>query len=373
MRLSDPELERELRAMRPEIDRDFGAKLDEWEAAGFPKREGETERPAAISTGDRLRRAFRVAMPRLAAAAGVLLVMVVSVGVISNLDRGGGDDSDDSGPALSVEDRSQPETTDAGKAGQSLPPGEEPRSPATIEPAQTTVPPVPPRQGQLKPGEEREVARDASMRLSTEPDEVAEVADGVIEVTERYDGIVLSSDVDTRADRGRATFDLRIPAQNLQATLADLSDLASVSERNEGSIDVTAPFITAEERFADAKAEVDALIEQLGEAESADEIEQIRGQLQASRAELAAARAELAGLKQRTDFSTLAVTVVGDGDADGWSIGDAVDDAGSVLEDLAGATLIALAVTVPLGLIVAALWFGLGAARRRSRERTLDD
>ena len=104
---------------------------------------------------------------------------------------------------------------------------------------------------------------------------------------------------------------------------------------------------------------MDALIEQLGEAESADEIAQIREQLQASRAELAAARSELAGLKLRTDFSTLAVTVVGDGDTDGWSFGDAVDDAGSVLEDLAGATLIALAVLVPLGLLAAGAWLDL--------------
>ena len=67
------------------------------------------------------------------------------------------------------------------------------------------------------------------------------------------------------------------------------------------------------------------------------------------------------------------MAVVGDGDADGWSFGDAVDDAVSVLEDIAGATLIALAVIVPLGVIAAALWFGLGAARRRSRERALDE
>ena len=121
---------------------------------------------------------------------------------------------------------------------------------------------------------------------------------------------------------------------------------------------------------------MDALIEQLAEADSADEIAQIREQLQASRAELAAARAELAGLKQRADFSTAqpsrwSATAT----RDGWSIGDAADDAGSVLEDLAGATLVALAVLVPLG-----AWSPprSGSAvdarcRRRSRERALDD
>ena len=122
------------------------------------------------------------------------------------------------------------------------------------------------------------------MTLSADPDEVADVADGVVEVTERYDGIVVSSDVSTGAGgRGRASFDLRIPSQNLQAALADLSDLAHVTSRDEGSRDITAPFVTAEERFDDAKAEVDALLEQLAEADSADEIAAIRQQLERAR------------------------------------------------------------------------------------------
>ena len=64
--------------------------------------------------------------------------------------------------------------------------------------------------------------------------------------------------------------------------------------------------------------------------------------------------------------------MVGDGDTDGWSFGDAVDDAGSVLEDLAGATLIALAVLVPLGLIAAGAWLIFTRIRRSRRDRVLD-
>ena len=65
--------------------------------------------------------------------------------------------------------------------------------------------------------------------------------------------------------------------------------------------------------------------------------------------------------------------MVGDGDADGWSIGDAVDDAVSVLEDIGAATLVVLAVIVPLGILGTALWFGVRTARRRAREGALDD
>jgi hypothetical protein len=358
MKLRDEELTGELRAMRPEIDPDFGAELDAWAAEGFPPAGPEPKR--SRPRGLRL----RPLLPRLAVAASVLLALVVSVSVLSTVDGGSDDSGGDSAGQGSIESApSSGQDSDGGAARES------------IEPAPTTLPPEPPAppREQLKPGQERIQERSASMTLSADPDEVAEVADGVVEVTERYDGIVVSSEVDTGGDRARASFDLRVPTQNLQAALADLSDLASVAERNEGTLDVTARFVSAEERFADAKAEVDALVEQLGEADSADEIAQIRAQLQVARGELAAARSELRSLKQRADFSTLGVTVVGDGDADGWTFGDAIDDAGSVLEDLGGATIVALAVIVPLGLVAAALWFGLGAARRRTRERALDD
>ncbi len=69
----------------------------------------------------------------------------------------------------------------------------------------------------------------------------------------------------------------------------------------------------------------------------------------------------------------MSITVTGDGDADGWSLGDASDDALSVLSDIAGATLIALAAIVPLGLIAAAIWFAATKLRRRRRESALDD
>jgi hypothetical protein len=368
MKPVDDVMERELRAMRPQIDRDFAIKLDAWAAEGFPAR-GQS--PAPVGKPKRRSPRLPLTLPRLAfAACMILIVGTVSVSALQDIgseDDGGLSSSDEPANSTFPVDPQTGEAEVGGGGAQ-----RQSQDDASVAAPEPTVP-LPPGEEKLLPGQERKVARDASMRLSTEPDEVDDVADGVIEVTERYDGIVLSSDVEAQAERARATFDLRIPAQNLQATLADLSDLASVTERDEASLDVTAPFVSAEERFDDAKAEVDALVEQLGDAESADEIAQIRGQLQVARSELAAARSDLATLKQKTDFSTLAVTVTGDGDSGGWSLGDALDDAGSVLQDILGAALVALAAIVPLGLIAAALWFGVRAARRKARERTLDD
>ncbi len=370
MRLTDEQIGAELHALRETPTERFAAELDSRVAEGFPSTTGE-----ARTRGWR-ERLGPLGRPRLAfaGAATLLLALIVSVAVIGSLEDDVRESSLDSGGDAG--EVSPPEATKqpapAGVGDDRLSQESAPSSGAAIEPAPVPgVPPVP--QEQLKPGQERIQERSASMTLSTEPSEVDEVADGVVEVTERYDGIVVSSNVSTSDGSGRASFDLRIPTQNLQAALSDLSDLADVSSRNEGTLDITAPFVTAEERFGDAKAEVDALLEQLAEADSPSEIASIREQLRLARSELAAARSELGALKQRAEFSQLSLTVLGSGDGDGWSIGDAVDDSVDVLEALGGAALVTLAVLIPLGGLALLAWFAATRLRRRRRESALDE
>ncbi|MGZ5323497.1 MAG: DUF4349 domain-containing protein [Solirubrobacterales bacterium] len=382
------ELAGELREARPGVTSEFGAELDAWAAEGFPAAEGprvadgpasaEGARPGAVRSHSTQRRRSgflaglraRPMAPLATGAAAVVLACAVGAAVLLNeAENGTFDDaqsleSSGGGSGGAGEDLAAPDAAVSGGRG----------AESTIAPAApgTTVPPGTPTEP-VNPGQERKQELTASLTLSTEPDEVDDVADGVVDVVDTYRGIVVSSNVSTPGDRGRASFDLRIPAQSLQAALAELSDLASVSSRDEGVLDVTAPFISAEERFADAKAGVDALVAQLAEADSEAETAAIRAKLQQARAELASARAELAGLKQRTEFSRLSVRVLGEGDADGWSLDDAADDALSVLEDIAGAGLVALAAIVPLGGLVLLAGLGLRSYRRRSRERALDD
>ena len=361
-----------------EISREFAAELDAWAAEGFPPRE-ESPGPSGL---DRLRaRIPRLGSMSFLAPAGTvavaLIALVVGINSLGEDEQSGGVTGEPDQATLERES-SAPQSGGA-SGGATL---EESTADEAIEPGaignNTTIapspqPPIPAPGEPIKPGEERIQERTVSTTLSADPDEVAEVADGVVEVTERYDGIVSESNVNTSGDRARATFDLRVPTQNLQAFLADLSDLASVSARSEGSLDITAPFVSAEERFDEAKAEVDSLLSQLAEADSPEEMAAVKADLAPARATLSAVRTELAQLKQRADFSTVIVTITGDGDADGWSLGDAADDALSVLSDIAGATLIALAAIVPLALIAALIRFGTAGLRRRRRESALDD
>jgi hypothetical protein len=383
MKLTDEQIGIELRALRESPSERFAAELDAWAAEGFPsgeaprsiQREPKRVRPPRLA---RLR--DRLIGPRwrlrsaLAGGAAIVLALTVAVGVFQSAS------DDPTGPqSLTNGDDPAAEPTPGGAApsaagDQAIP---EARGRATqqapgadIAPA-PKVPPVPPEQ--LKPGQPRVQERSASLTLSTEPDRVDDVADGVIDVTDRHDGIVVSSDVSTSGDAGRASFDLRIPTPNLQDAVADLSDLAHVASRDQGTLDITAPFVTAQERFGDAKAEVDALLDQLAAADSPAEVASIREQLRLARQELAGARAELGALKQRADFSRVSVAVAADGDGDGWSIGDAADDAVGVLEALGGAALVTLAVLIPLGALAALGWLIGRGLRRRARERVLDE
>ena len=361
MRLTDEQIGVELRALREPPSERFAAELDAWAAAGFPARDQKASRtrPAAERGMLRFRRFFR-RHPMVAGAAGsvaVLLAVGAPVATLINEDQIG----DSGGGGVST---FAPQATDSGA------PGAAARTESIRPVPAAKLPPGPTEQ--LKPGRERVQERSASLSLSTDPRDVNDVGDGVVDVTDRYDGIVVSSQVSTADGAGRASFDLRIPTQNLQAALADLSDLAHVTSRDEGTLDITAPLIGAEERYDDAKAAVDRLLDQLADADTATEIAAIRAQLPKARLELAAARAQLGNLKQRADFSTLSVTVIGDGDGDGWSIGDAAGDAVDVLEAVSGALLVGLAVVVPLGVIGGAVWLGTRELSRRRREATLD-
>ncbi len=358
MKLTEKQIADELRAMRPLPEPAFAVELDQ--SAVAPRRPNPLREWAKRLSAIPPRRAIPVG----AAIATFAVVGAVGVSQISRdggLDSGGG---------------TQLESTDsAGDAGgaagiEAAPPQSE------IAPDESVVPspPIARPDQDLAPGAaKREVERTVSMTLSTEPSEVPEVADGVVEVTDRYKGFVVSSNVNEGANGARATFDLRIPTARLQDAVADLSGLAHVKSRNEGSLDITAPTVSARERTADAEAEIDGLLEQLAASGSTTESDAIRAQLRSARAELASARAELQSLNQRADLTAVSVTVAGDGDGGPWTLGDAADDALDVLRAIAGAALIALAVLIPLSLVGFALWLANRAVTRRRRDAALDD
>jgi uncharacterized protein DUF4349 len=219
--------------------------------------------------------------------------------------------------------------------------------------------------------------RDAALVLATPRKEVEDAADGVIEVTDRYQGFVLRSNV-SGGDRGRAgaTLELRIPSDKLQPALRDLSELAHVRSRTQTTQDITARFVSARSRLNEAVAERRALLRQLGRAVTANQTASIRARLRLANRRIAAVRSDLRSLRNRVNFSTVSVSIEADesvkASGGNWTPGDALRDARDILRTTLGILLVSLAVLLPLTALAVVAWFASRSARRGYRERALD-
>jgi hypothetical protein len=226
----------------------------------------------------------------------------------------------------------------------------------------------------------RRVERSADLTLGTDPEHVRAVSGGVFTVVRRYDGIVLSSSVrDGTAGLGGASFRLLIPSFRLGDALLDLSRLAEVRSRNEGTLDITKSFVTVQQQLRDARADANSLTAQLAGATTRAERDSLDAELRQIRSRIAHLRDTTQQLQRRSSFSRVSVEVTtGAGAAalpgsshGGWTLGDAAHDAGKVLSTAAGVTLVGLAVIVPFALLGGLAWAAWRVLIRRSREGAL--
>ena len=230
-------------------------------------------------------------------------------------------------------------------------------------------------------GPKRQQAQNVDLELATAPDDFRDAADGVLDVVRDHRGFVLSSHVSggdpgvNGAERGHASFELRIPAGELSAAMGDLSDLGHVVSRTDGTLDITDRFVSARKRIDALTAARARLLRELGEAATIAEQQSVRARLRIVERRLAAAHHDLARAQQRVHLVPVSVAITADEHADtggAWSIGDAFHDAGRVLTVTAGAALVGGAALLPFALLAA---LGVAAWRgwvRRQRSRALD-
>ncbi len=387
------ELVRDIRASAPEMTPAFAARLEHEVAEGFPNPAPRPPRPP------RRRPQRWMLLP----AAGTLAVALVALVVVLGQSGGGatedsqlGATGGDDGAAAALQD-APPAGGSAGVARDSASPAGEsapqPSGRRAAAPApqasQATTPPPPvvrSRPGAvatLKSAPRRRVERAAQLILETAPGKVEETSDDVIRTVDRFDGIVASSSIGSDDDDGgEATFDLRIPSARLDDALAALSKLGHVAERRQQLEDITGSFTSVQDRLSDARAERRGLLKALGRAATQSQIASLRAQLRSARSQISRLEGDLNSLRRRANLSTVSLTVrgvegaggsgAGSGAGGDWSPGDAAADALRVLEVMAGVALIALAISVPLGLLGTAIALGARSARRRGRERALD-
>jgi hypothetical protein len=372
-----------LREDRPSPTDGFGRYLDGRAARGFPGRD-----PRTRASGRRWLAWHGWMAPALGVASAGVIALVIALGSTGGDDRfaadsgGGGSASESSGGASGDMEATAPQADSARETD----PGSEAAGPLAASASPQTVmggePPAPSPGAPRSDGRaKRKVERSASITLATRPRDVDAVSARVQDVTRQQGGFVVSSSIRSSRRGGGGEFELRIPTRNLDAAMAALSRLGAVRHRAQRSQDITAQAVSARSRLKDARTERTSLLEQLADADTVQEATSIRARLRIVSSEIERYRADVRRVNNRAAFSTVAVTLVADRSAvapgaeeddNSWSPADAADDAVRVLEVIAGVTLIALAIAIPLGLIglVAALTFRI--ARRRRREHALD-
>lgn len=391
------EFARELRAERPEPDEEFTEGLDARAAAGFPGGGSLVGRGLRRVLGldgdpaDSSPRHGRQVSRRLVWVGGtaVFFAAVVGVAVLQS-----GDDGSQTGFSDGVvtaerenagQTKSAPESSaDGGDAvaesviGGSSADSAAPEGGGEGGPSSGTDELTPPPVGERNSGGQgnRKVQRDAQLELSTAPSEVRSVADQAIEVIESNRGIVFNSEITENEDADSiARMNVSVPTNRLQATLAELSDLAMVESRQDLSQDITANFRNAQTRLSDFQAERESLLARLANATTAQESESIRRRLRIVDREIAQARAAVQRVEQRAELATIDLTVRGDGDgtsSGGWSIGAAADNAVDILRFLASVGIVAAAVLAPLVALLLLVWLVRRRVIGRQRERALD-
>jgi hypothetical protein len=233
--------------------------------------------------------------------------------------------------------------------------------------------------GPTPPNAGRKIIQSSQLGLLTPSRRIDTVAQELFNVVGAEGGFVNRSSVTAgTTPAAYAQFELSIPSGNLSQTMAQLSRLryASVASRTDNTQDVNNQYVGDQRALAQAQALRTALLKQLANAVTQQQIDSLGAQLRDANRQIASDEAAVRALNHAIDYSQVNVTIDPATPVPvahkGFTIGKAAHDAGHVLTVAAGVALIALAVIVPLSLLVALGWWVISAVQRRRREQALD-
>jgi hypothetical protein len=358
-----PDLETLLREVKPEPDHQWATKLDAKVAAGFP------------TPPSRLKRARRTisehffAFGAVGAVASVLILFVVVIG--SSVEMGGDDGETAGGSSSASSSVAVPEAKTEEIAPQASPN-------ATEDSAGATGGSLEPQRRAATPGADRAVLKNASITLSAKPNEVEGVADRAIRIVDGLGGYVETSEVTRGSNSASAALTLKLPTADLDKGLAQISKLAHVSSRSQQAQDVTDQREQLESLVRDARADREGLRSRLAKATTDKERSRLRALLNRATRRVTARTRDLNQLGAEVSYATVDLSIEGDRRSgaiadpdDRWTPGDALSDAGRVLEVVAGVLLIAAAVLLPVAVLIVLAMLGGRVLRHRRRERAL--
>jgi Domain of unknown function (DUF4349) len=162
--------------------------------------------------------------------------------------------------------------------------------------------------------------------VSMQVDDVTASAFDVHALIKKRNGLVSSEDTQSSGDMTYSNITAQIPAADLDAFIADVSALGTVTSINVNAQDVTTQVVDLDARIKALKTSIDRLTQLLAEASRIEDLLAIETQLSQRQAELDALTAQRTWLGDQVAMSTVTVslspvTQIADVDAPGFLSG----------------------------------------------------
>jgi len=150
--------------------------------------------------------------------------------------------------------------------------------------------------------------------LSTETKEFDDFVAFVNGQTTTYGGYIENSDVSGTSYNAynhhrRASIVIRVPAKHLDSFIAQIGNMANITNKSESSEDVTLPYIETESRIASLEIQRDKLLEWMEDAETVDELIKLEERLSEVRYQLEYYGGILRNYDNLVEFSTITLDI----------------------------------------------------------------
>ena len=150
--------------------------------------------------------------------------------------------------------------------------------------------------------------------LSTETKEFDDFVAFVNGQTTTYGGYIENSDVsgtsyNSYSHNRRASIVIRVPAKYLDSFIAQIGNMANITNKSESSEDVTLSYIETESRIASLEIQRDKLLEWMEDAETVDELIKLESRLSEVRYELEYYGGILRNYDNLVEFSTITLDI----------------------------------------------------------------
>ncbi|HVQ89038.1 MAG TPA: DUF4349 domain-containing protein [Actinomycetes bacterium] len=224
----------------------------------------------------------------------------------------------------------------------------------------------------------------ATAEVTIRVDDVEAALPDLTHAAESSGGYVSGEDTSSDPDnpsKTRSTMVLRVPTENLQQVIGEISGLGDVLRSQQDVKDVTEQVVDVNSRVKTARASVARIRVLLGQATSLGEVVRIESQLSRREADLEALLATQRSLANQTELATLTVTTLGPEavqpvtpkDADGFVAG--LDRGWNAFMDVVVLALTIIGVLLPFAvaafLILTPFW--VVWRRRQPQYRTVID